>query len=264
MSTYLIQSCFQSPQSALLTELILLYVGNDFQLDRFTLQTHYKERHRADPLKSKTLQVVYVRTEQQHEYVRKTLQNWHAIGLKQTSSLIQAAKMSASIDTDLLKNLNFWNAYTNLIYLANSAFYDDDFKTTLISSERRIEGISYSHPNTSMRSARQINCLLSAPWNHIEGRQAVKGVGIALIEHAALQSLKQQKIDPDGPLSPALLQKAAITLEATEFSRAFYTQLFFAQQKNADVEMILSKQNVVRFFERFGGRAVCQRDSIAI
>ena len=267
MSANIIQGCFHdTTESTLFSKLILLYVGEETQLakkersvfNRFFLQENYRARHQQEPLKLKPLRVVYIRTPRDRRFLLKILSLWDKIILKQLDRL----KKTSAFETVSQKYF-FWFLYSSHIGQALAEIESPSQKALIVNEQNITEGVSYSTPDPACSSARYIECMLTAPWNHINEYRSVKGVGSALIELAAWQSLKQQNIHPDDELSVALLKKAIVTLNTTSISCSIYTHLFFVEVPNSDGNMILSGENVLNFFERFGGRAQCKHISIS-
>jgi len=258
--THVIQSCFSdAAERTRLTHLILLYAGKlELIFNRFALHESYFLNNQHDPFKSKPLQIVYIRTQIQEEFLNKVLSFWDKIVDKK---IAQTKNKRGRESNPVSQKHLFWLNYSSLIGLASSGALTHYQKIVVVGQNSRIEGVCYSQAHLAVR---HIRCMLTAPWNHIQEYKFVKGVGSAFIEHAALQSLKQQRIDPDAELMYCCLKRAIVQLNTIDTSFSFYTHLFFVKRADEGTEMILTGENIVKFFERFGGRAQCRRDSIAI
>jgi len=248
--------CFNDDrQGEKLAILILHYLGEDlkYALMGAPLQANYRGRNRWDTLKLKPLRIIYIRTEYQNTQLTKTLALWDQMADRELRKLEKLA--DKRIDGALFDKIALWGNYHILIELTKTSEYASCLKTVVINEQSKIEGVSFSEADSLIPSARHIYCLLSAPWNQIKGQASVKGAGSALIEHAALQSLKQQEIDPPDRLSHSLLKEAMVILTPCGPTRSFYTHLFFVQAESQETRMVLSGENMVKFFNRFGGRA---------
>lgn len=263
----IISSCFYSaPDSTKLAELILFYLDEDLKhaLMGSALQNMYRKRNQQDIFKLKPLQIVRIRTESQHDQLAKTLMIWDKIADQELDKLKGEVQKVKRIDSALCDRIALLSNYHFLIELTKTSEYASYLKTVVINEQSKIEAVSYSAPDALSPKAHHIHCLLSAPWNQIEKQRSVKGAGSALIEHAALQSLKQQEIDPPDSLSHSLLKKAMVTLIPCGPAYSFYIHLFFVHRDNEKIGMVLTGESMVKFFERFGGRAECKRGAIEI
>ena len=254
----IISCCFShDAQCTKLAILILLYLGEDlnYALTGAALQAKYRQKNQGDAFKSKPLRIVHIRTTQQHAQLTKTLKVWEQLVEVEHLRLKHIVEKTKYMDVDLFEKTAIWGDYYTILGLIRTNENACCIKTVVINEQSIVEGVSYSKPDPSFPSAYHIFYLLTAPWNLIKRQKSVTGACSALIEYVALQSLKQQGINPEDQLPSSLLKRAAVTLQTTGSARSFYTHLFFVKQPDPHRYLILTGENVLKFFERFGGRA---------
>lgn len=232
--------------------------------DRQALKKEYSDRNKGNPLKAKSLKVIYLNNEEQRKKLASTLKSWKEIAydvcfdLKMELKKFQESSKEYQV---LLKEHRVFSSTSSVADQALTALVRGDKKqfTAVVDDSGVIQGISVTTPDKDDKDALECSFLVVAPHNihgKVNKQPQVEGVGSALIEDVVVQALNLHGLKPKSLCSDKM-KNVAVILQALKPENEFYEHIFFVKYASptALTNYILTGNNLLKFLKKYGGRA---------